>query len=299
MPRRSAWHTCACGRVAAIPAIVLLLALFAAAFLSGCAAQPDRPFYRVDAGSNLSLHCTAPQATATIMAENASWTLEAIRFHNIDTEIYALLAVPQSPRAAIVFAEGAGVRKEAHRDRALWYAERGIAFMVLDIRGNGGETAGRPLDLEDDYRRYVRGEWPEYYKIVCDLCSARMLLDERFQVPVYAMGSSNGGRYAAIAASLDEQFAGYIGVSTSGFGLAGTGYSGDARSFLLSVDPDHAIGRISPRPVHLYHAPADPIIPIDAALATYRYAGDPKTFYNFSGGHGLNSEVDGNIAESV
>jgi len=253
----------------------------------------------VDAGGNLSLHCTAPRATATILAENASYTLEKLRFWNIDEEIYALLAVPQNPRAAIVFAEGAGVKKEAHRDRAAWYAERGIAFLVLDIRGNGGETAGRPLDFEDDYRRYVRGEWPEYYKIVCDLCSARMLLDERFQVPVYAMGSSNGGRYAAIAASLDERFAGYIGVSTSGFGLAGTGYSGDARSFLLSVDPDHAIRRISPRPVRLYHDPADSIIPIDAALATYRYAGDPKTFCNFSGGHGLNLEVDNRIAESI
>ncbi|HNQ29503.1 MAG: hypothetical protein A4E36_01703 [Methanoregulaceae archaeon PtaB.Bin009] len=37
----------------------------------------------------------------------------------------------------------------------------------------------------------------------------------------YAMEESSGGRYAAIAVALDPEFAGFIGVSTSGFSRAG------------------------------------------------------------------------------
>ncbi|HZD43687.1 MAG TPA: alpha/beta hydrolase, partial [Methanomicrobiales archaeon] len=281
------------GRLPAALCAALLLILLLSA---GCTTlTPVSPSYQVDSDGRLQIHTVAPSPSETIITQNTSYTLSRIMFHNVDEDIYALLAVPENPKAAILLAPGAGVKKEAHESRAVWYAEHGYAFMVLDIRGNGGETAGRPLDFNDDYNRYARGAWPEYYKIVSDLSAARILLEERLHVPVYAMGSSNGGRYAAIAASIDDKFAGYIGVSTSGFGLVGNTYSGDARKFLLSIDPDASIASISPRSVYLFHAPADTIIPIADGLELFSHARDPKTFTNFTGSHGLNGEVDGDI----
>ena len=83
------------------------------------------------------------------------------------------------------------------------------------------------------------------------MINARQYLTSRYSVPVYASGESNGGRYAAVATAIDPGFAGYIGISTSGFGRAGNNpsYTEAARKFLLSIDPDVYIGGISPRPV--------------------------------------------------
>ena len=97
---------------------------------------------------------------------------------------------------------------------------------------------------------------PQYYLSVCDLVSAQKLLTGKFSVPVYAMGSSNGGRYAAVAAGVDPQFAGYIGISTSDWGLLDSlnqqELSGDPVRFAASIEPGTYIGKISPRPVWMY-----------------------------------------------
>jgi fermentation-respiration switch protein FrsA (DUF1100 family) len=139
------------------------------------------------------------------------------------------------------------------------------------------------------------GVWPEFYKTVCDLSVARGIASGRWKVPVYSKGASNGGRYAAIAAAADPGFSGYIGVSTSGFDLAGNQYSGNASRFLLSIDPDHGIGKISPRPVWIFHSRSDPIINFTLGQELYSRAEDPKEFIVFNGTHGENSEVDARV----
>jgi hypothetical protein len=175
------------------------------------------------------------------------------------------------------------------------YARSGYAFLFLDMRGNGGETPGRPLNLDDDFGRFTSGLTPQYYSCIGDVILVADYLGKRYHVPVYVVGSSNGGRYAAIAAALDPEISGYIGISTSGFGSPGNAYAGDARRFLLSVDPDTYITRIAPRPVLIFHAQLDPVIPLEQGKALYDSAGEPKQFIVFNGTHGINSEVDREI----
>jgi fermentation-respiration switch protein FrsA (DUF1100 family) len=265
--------------------------------IAGCITAAPHVTYQITPLDRLSLSVPEPTIREEVLSQQEGITLSRVSFEHIDETVYLLLVVPESPRIAIVFAPGAGVKKEAHQARAETFARSGIAMAVLDVRGNGGETAGTPLDIEGDLRRFTDGSWPQYYAIVADMIATREFLASRYAVPVYAMGSSNGGRYAAIAATADGKFSGYIGISTSGFGLAGNRYSGQTRKFLLSIDPDHAIADISPRPVLLFHAPDDPILPYADGRELFGRAQEPKEFRNLSTGHGLNGEADQEIIE--
>ena len=254
------------------------------------------PSWSVTSDGYLSVSCPAPaQVNEQVLEKNASLTLSGVSFHNIDEEVYGLLAAPPDPRGAVILAPGAGVTKERERDRVESYALAGCAALVLDLRGNGGETFGWPFNPNADLVAFDSGTWPEFYKTVCDLSAAQGIVSGRWKVPVYSMGASNGGRYAAIAAVADQGFAGYIGVSTSGFGLAGEAYNGNASRFLLSIDPDHAIGRIAPRPVWIFHSRTDPIINFTLGQELYNRAGNPKEFIVFNGTHGENEEVDARV----
>ncbi len=295
MQRRSAFFICASVRSDQVHRAAAAFLLVGMALCSGCSAPG--PSYQVSGAGDLLL--TIPQVD--VQTETISgWDpipLEQIRFSQLDADVSALLGIPAHPRAAIVLAPGAGVKKEGHQERAKRYASEGIALVVLDLRGNGGATPGYPLDLERDLRQFGNGRWPQYYAIIADMIAARQYLSSWFGVPVYAMGESQGGRYAAIATAADRGFAGYIGVSTTGFGLLGTSYSGDTRRFLLSIDPDHSISRISPRPVLLLHAPDDGVLAYADAQRLYSHAVDPRTFSNLTSGHGLNEEADQKILD--
>jgi dienelactone hydrolase len=246
----------------------------------------------------LDISCPVPATVNEhILEKNASLTLSEVSFQDIDEEVYGLLAVPENPRGAVILAPGAGVTKEREQERVETYAMAGCAALVLDLRGNGGETPGRGFSPEQDFLAFNAGVWPEFYKTVCDLSAARGVVSGRWKVPVYAMGASNGGRYAAIAAAADPAFSGYIGVSTSGFDLAGNQYTGNASRFLLSIDPDHAIGKIAPRPVWIFHSRRDPIINFTLGEELYSRAGNPKEFIVFNGTHGENGEVDGRVID--
>jgi hypothetical protein len=251
------------------------------------------PSWKVSDDGYLTLSCSAPEPVNTRVIEtNASLNLSRISFYHIDGEVYGLLAVPPNPRGAVVLAPGAGVTKEAERSRVEAYAMAGCSALVLDLRGNGGETRGMPFDPNVEFMAFDMGAWPQTYKTACDLSAARRIVSPSGNVPVYAMGASNGGRTAALAAAADPGFAGYIGVSTSGYGLPGNRYTGNASRFLLSIDPDHVIGRIAPRPVWIFHSPTDPIINFTLGQELFSHAGNPKTFIAFNGTHGENEEVD-------
>jgi dienelactone hydrolase len=280
-------------RAAVIFTLLLVVLVTGVIFSAGCI-SPETPKknYTVGQDGALSLSCGDPGVTSQILSDENGIVTEKLVFSDNDGRVYALLAAPEKPRAAFVLAPGAGVKKEGHLPRAREYAGEGYAFLVLDVRGNGGETPGYPLNLNEDFTRFEAGEWPEYYLSVCDMIHAEEYLTARYHVPVYAIGESNGGRYAAIATALDPGYAGFIGVSTSGFGLAGLGYEGDARQFLLSIDPDMYVGNISPREVCIFHAPDDPIIPFDEGMTLFNLTQPPHRFIAFNGTHGINEEVD-------
>jgi fermentation-respiration switch protein FrsA (DUF1100 family) len=281
-----------------LPLLIVILGLVA---IAGCLGAGGPPGYTVDAEGVLSLPAAEPVYAESTVDQTGDVTVSRLVFHNPDGDVYALLAAPEDPDAAVVFAPGAGVTKEAHRERAVEYATAGVAFLVLDIRGNGGESAGVPLDFGREFERFGKGEWPQYYRIVQDLVLAREMLGDRFAIPVYAMGSSNGGRYAAIAAALDPGCAGYIGVSTAGylFGPPEGVYPDDLIRFFDSVNPDTYIAGISPRPVWIHHSPADGVIPYADGLALFNRAREPKDFTAFNGTHGITAEVDERVIADV
>jgi uncharacterized protein len=274
-------------------AICILITAFV--LLAGCTgSSPEGRTYSVNNSGYLVLNSPPVKVTETVLSTNSGIALSRLVLHTPDGDVYGLLASPESPKAAFVHAPGAGVKKEGHEDRALAYAGKGYAYLVLDIRGQGGETPGYPMDIEKDYSLYEEGKFPEYYQNVGDMINARQYLTKKFGVPVYYSGESNGGRYAALAAAMDPVSAGYIGISTSGFGRVGDNpeFTMDARKFLLSIDPDVYVSMISPRPVYLFHSPADPVINYSDGRELYERALEPKKFFAFNGTHGVNGEVD-------
>ena len=53
------------------------------------------------------------------------------------------------------------------------------------------------------------------------------------------------GRYAAVAAGVDPDVAGYVGISTSDWGILDSaiqqGYTGDPIRFATSIEPEHVL----------------------------------------------------------
>lgn len=238
-------------------------------------------------------------AEETVILKQNGTTLSQVVFHNPGGPVYALLAEPEQPVAAVVFVPGAGVSLDAHRERAMSYAASGIAFCAVDPRGNGDMTPGYAFDIEKDFTLFSAGKWPQVYRVAADLMIIRGWLADRSGVPVYAAGSSMGGRYSVLAAAADQGFAGWFGVSTSGFMGAGSEFTGDSRRFIESIDPDYAVARIAPRPVRVYHAADDTVIPFDAGMALFNHAREPKDFAAFNGTHGINAEVDAMVMADV
>lgn len=286
--------------------VVFLPCLFLALFVvgTGCMGEPpgrsidqQHGTYSVDDAGVLSLRCPPCQAEETILSRHEGFTTFRVVFRNPEGDVYAIATVPDNPVAGFVLAPGAGVRKEGHLGRAEMYATHSYAYLILDVRGNGGETDGYPMDLERDFMRFMAREWPQYYLSACDISCGRAYLQNRSRIPVYAVGESNGGRYAAIAAAVDSGFAGYIGVSTSGFSRAGDDYTGDARRFLLSVDPENAATMMAGRNSWIFHAPGDTVIPFSLGRALYDALPEPKSFFAFNGTHGQNEETDALILE--
>lgn len=282
-----------------IPVSLGIFAVLVAVFVlaAGCTGTTSqKESWSVNENGILSLTVPAPSVTETVLSTNDSITLSRVIFRTELANVVTYVAAPENPKAAIIFVPGAGENGPSHFPRLTEFAKNGYVFLYQDVRGNGAETPGTPLNFPSDFSKYTSGTEPQYYRIIGDVMQSRIYLADKYHVPVYALGSSNGGRYALIAAAIDPSFAGYFGVSTSGFGVAeDTSLTGDQRKFLLSVDPDTYIASISPRPVLIFHAPADPIINYTEGQALYGYAKDPKQFSSFNGSHGLNGEVDQDI----
>lgn len=271
---------------------------------AGCTGNsaPPRSTYTVDSDGYLSITCSPVTASEETLFTNDTYTKSRIVLHTENGDVVTYLAAPKTPKAAAVYVPGAGESPAGHEERMIRFTSAGYAFLFVDSRGNGGETAGIPFGqqlIQQDYARFRNNEMPQYYLGICDLISAQKLLTAKYHVPVYAIGSSNGGRYAAVAAGIDPDFAGYIGISTSDWGfrdsLLQQGLTGDPVRFAASLEPETYIGRISPRPVWIYHNTTDPIIPFASGYQFYIKAGEPKNFTDFFGDHGISPDVDNRI----
>jgi len=267
--------------------------------LIGCTAQQTISSYSVDSNGILSVTCAPVTTREEILFKNETYAKTRMILHTQHGDVITYLAAPEHPKAAIVYVPGAGEKPAGHEERMETFAQAGYAFLYVDIRGNGGETLGYPLNPQKDFTLFEKGDWPQYYLTVCDLVNARQVLSGKFQVPVYVMGSSNGGRYAAVAAGVDSDFAGYVGVSTSDWGILDSviqqNLAGSVVRFATSIEPDTYFVRISPRPVWIFHSKNDTVIPFEDGRQLFVRAQEPKTFIEFEGDHGINSHVDDQI----
>ncbi len=274
-----------------------LLVMFIA--LAGCMGKGVTSSYSVDSNGVLSVSCAPVTTSEEILFTNETYTKTKVVMHTQGGDVVTYLAAPKYPKAVIVYAPGAGEKPAGHEERMVRYTAAGFAFLFVDTRGNGAETQGYLFNPQLDFNRFEKGDWPQYYLTICDLVASRQMLSGRFLVPVYAMGSSNGGRYAAVAAGVDPEFSGYVGISTSDWGVLDSaiqqGYSGNLIRFATSLEPSTYFAKISPRPVWIFHSPNDPIITFDNGRRFFQRAKEPRTFIEFSGDHGINTDVDDRI----
>ena len=247
---------------------------------------------------------TLPPANVTrkIIEKNENLTVEDLILTGFSGDVHAVLITPPKPGVILIWALGANNAASGYIEYMKEYPSHEIAVCILDIRGNGGGSLspGYPMDIQKDLNIYLNGNWPEFYLIACDLIRIEGYFSERFQsIPVWMVGESNGGRYAALAASADQNVTGYIGISTSGFGKVGDKYDSPVKEYLLSIDPDVTVPAIKPRPVIIFHSPGDQVIPFKEGETLAAGAGSTARFIPFNGTHGVNREVDGELYKIV
>jgi dienelactone hydrolase len=216
-------------------------------------------------------------------------SLETISFQSKDYTVEGLLRIPSSNKKvpAVVLLPGATVPKEGTQGLAEILSNMGYASLGIEQRNRGG------VDMQYDYNLFKSGEEPIEHKMVFDALRSVDVLrqDPRIDAQRIAIiGESNGGRFAIIAAALDPDIKGVIGISTSGYDtesqLANVRDENVTR-FYRSIDPDTYLGFLPPRRFVMMHSVNDNIIPISLAENTFKKAKEPKQFYTVTTGtHG-------------
>ncbi|HEY9206903.1 MAG TPA: alpha/beta hydrolase [Candidatus Methanoperedens sp.] len=219
-----------------------------------------------------------------------NYTLETISFQSKDYNVEGLLRIPTSNRKvpAVVILPGATVPKEGTQGLAEIFSNLGYASLGIEQRNRGG------VDFRYDYELFRAGNEPIEHKMVFDALRSIDVLkhDPRIDAKRIALlGESNGGRFAIIAAALDRDVVGVIGISTSGYDTESEIANIKDETlirFYRSIDPETYLGSIPPRRFVMLHSVNDSIINIGLAESTFKKAKEPKAFYKVgTGGHGF------------
>ncbi|MCZ7395021.1 MAG: alpha/beta hydrolase [Candidatus Methanoperedens sp.] len=222
--------------------------------------------------------------------KGSNYTLETISFASKDYTVEGLLRIPSSDKKmpAVVILPGATVPKEGTQGLAELLSNLGYASLGIEQRNRGG------VNPQYDYELFKAGEEPIEHKMVFDALRSVDVLkqDSRIEAKRIAIiGESNGGRFAIIAAAIDPEIEGVIGISTSGYDTESqtAGINDETLiRFYRSIDPDTYLGFLPPRKLVMLHSDNDNIIPIDLAKKTFEKAKEPKQFYNVTTGtHGF------------
>ncbi len=220
----------------------------------------------------------------------SNYTLETISFQSKDYTVEGLLRIPSSDKKvpAVVILPGATVPKEGTQGLAELLSKMGYASLGIEQRNRGG------VDFRYDYELFKAGKEPVEHKMVFDALRSVDVLrqDPRIDAGRIAIiGESNGGRFAIIAAALDSDIKGVIGISTSGYDTESQLFNVRDETlirFYRSIDPDTYLGFLPPRKFVMLHSVNDNIITIDIAENTFKKASEPKQFYEVTTGtHGF------------
>jgi len=217
---------------------------------------------------------------------NDSLEIYKIRFKSKNfldnpTIIYGLLFFSKDKKnvPGLVLLPGGGGTKEQESPLAIKIVKMGYAVLTIDQRGIG-ETGGVYLNFEQDYQVFSQGKEPIQHLSVYDALKAYDVLRTIKNVDrsnVGIAGESMGGRYAIITAAIDKRLKGVIVISSSGFHVKNENLP--YTPYLLSIDPDHYIGKISPNQIFMLHSSNDSVISLHDAQFTFDLAKEPKKFY--------------------
>ena len=275
--------------------IVILILLVAAVFYYfNPFNQKKSPIGQQSVEENLSwlvddngyLHYPAyrgqPEFQRTNYLVNESIVVSKIIYKSNGANIYGFLVLPASISTAlpgVVILPGAGVSKESELNLAEEISQLGVAVLTIDQRGVG-ETGGYFPDLDEDYGAFLQSKEPTQHLVVYDaLRGADLLRSAPFIDPkrIIIVGESFGGRVAIIAAAIDKNIKGALVISTAGSGFP-EGNDASKNRFLKSIDANHYVDLIAPRPIIMMHNYNDRNIPLGYAAATFYLAQEPKSF---------------------
>jgi len=288
--------------------ILMLGVVFALLFFSGCTSQQES--YSVSQDGTLFYMNRPPvNYTQTLLKDDENATMYKLTFDSRGQKIYALLAIPKnSPKSkngipGIFILYGATMNKEGE-----WggmgsdLAKMGFAVLIIDQRG-WGETGGIVPSFQADYSTFSDGREPVQHLMVYDALRSYDILKSRPEVDgsrIYASGESMGGRYAIIAASIEKGVAGALIISSSGYGFQ-QNQDPHVMRFLNSIDPNHYVSGISPRPLVMVHSRNDNVVPFAMAQDTFSLAREPKKLIETQGvGHSyVRAEMKGLIEKEI
>ena len=228
---------------------------------------------------------------------------ESKNFLEYPTSIYGLLFIPKGKEKVpgIVLLPGGGGTKEGEAKLALKLANLGYGVLTIDQRGIG-ETGGYYLNPERDYQIFLQGKEPIQHLSVYDILRTYDVLKQIEKIDkdnIGLVGESMGARYAIIAAAIDKNLKGVIAISTSGFHISPNPLN-PYNDYLVSIDPDHYISKISPNFVMMLHGTNDSVVRLEDAQITFDKAKEPKRFFIAEGcKHGYCEKMDEGIKKGL
>ena len=228
-----------------------------------------------------------PDFDMSLMAKNDTFDLYKVNFVSRNfleypTKIYGLLFMPHQEKniPALVLLPGGGVNKENEARVATIIVKMGYAVLTIDQRGIG-ETDGNLLNMDDDFKVFAQGKEPIQHVSVYDALRTFDVLREIKGIVknnIAMSGESMGGRYAMIATGIDKRIKGAVIISSAGFHVPNDPAK-PYTPYLLSIDPDHYIADISPRPLFMFHGTNDTTVKLTDAQYTFSLAKEPKKFF--------------------
>ncbi len=285
--------------------VIILVILLSAFYLI----QSANKGKLVDGYPKYYLHRPAPDYEMNLNYTNNSVEVYSLNYKSLgfmndkSATIYGLLFIPKNISEKVpglIMLPGGGVAKEGFSIRAMQLANLGYAVLILDQRGIG-QTGGAFPSMQQDYEIFSSGKESILHLSVYDALVAFDVLKDIKEVDknsIALIGESMGGRYSIIATALEDKLNGAIAISSSGYHFKDEKQPYTA--YLLSIDPDNYITKISPRPIFMFQGDNDTIVELKDAEYTFNLAKEPKDFFIAEGCiHGYCKKMEDKFLEEV